>query len=240
LWDGVRLVAVDAASSDLVDALLGGSRPPLALDLGGLQVTGVEPLTGIGRVALGTAPGDTLPAGLPAAPTARPGAAPAWASMIGLVLGSRDRPVLIVPAGLFRIELRCAGERPRRGLLSVTGVAIDAPDRLIVGCGGVRPVPILGRAGFAAAAIGPTSSDAPPPNGTATSPKAPTRPLAAGLLAVAALGAAAAAVLARVRGDVPGPDGDERSSAQEAPEEPTEAVGPPRLALVRLPRDRGP
>ncbi len=111
LWDGVRLVGVDAASADLVSTLLGGSRPPLALDLGGLQVTGVEPLTGIGQVALGSAPGDTLPAGLPAAPTARPGTTPVWASMIGLVLGSRDRPVLVVPAGLFRIELRCAGER---------------------------------------------------------------------------------------------------------------------------------
>ncbi len=240
LWDGVRLVAVDAASADLVEALLGDIRPPLALDLGGLEVTGAEPLTGIGRVALGTAPGDTLPAGLPAAPTARPGAAPAWASMIGLVLGSRDRPVLIVPAGLFRIEVRCSGEQPRRGLLSVTGVALDRPDRLIVGCGGMRPVPMLGRAGFAAAPIGPTPSEAPPPNATATSPEAPTRPLAAGLLAVAALGAAAAAALARLRGDGPGPDGDAPASEQEVREESTDDAGPTRLALVSLPRERGP
>ena len=240
LWDGVRLVAVDAASADLVEALLGGSGPPLALDLGGLQVTGVEPLTGIGQVALGSEPGDTLPAGLPAAPTARPGAAPAWASMIGLVLGSRDRPVLIVPAGFFRIELRCAGEQPRRGLLSVTGVALDGPDRLIVGCGGMRPVPVLGRAGFAGAATGPTSSDAVPPNATVTSPETPTRPLAAGLLAVASLGAAAAAALARIRGGGPESDGDAPPSEQEAPEESTDDAGPPRLALVSLPRERGP
>ena len=84
LWDGLRLVAIDAASADHVEALLGDGRPPLALDLGGLEVTGVEPLTGVGRVALGTEPGDAVPAGLPAAPTARPGD--------GTVMGLDDRP----------------------------------------------------------------------------------------------------------------------------------------------------
>ena len=104
----------------------------------------------------------------------------------------------------------------------------------------MRPVPTLGRGGFAGAAAGPTSSDALPPNATVTSPEAPTRPLAAGLLAVAALGAAAAAAVARLRGGGPESDGDAPPSEQEAPEESTDDAGPPRLALVSLPRERGP
>jgi uncharacterized protein YdeI (BOF family) len=238
LWDGTRLVAIDVASASLVEALLTGRRPPLALDLGGLEAVGIEPVTRVASVRLGSEPGDVLEGGQAAPPTARPGSTPAWASMIGLVLGPRDHPVLLVPHGIFRVEHRCGTEEPRRGLLSVTGVALDRPDRMIVGCGGMRRVPLLGRAG-ALPVLGARAADerTPPPNTTA--PELPIRrTLAAGMLGVGAFGAACVAAVNRRRRHEDPDDGRSAapsgSSGADTPEE------PPRLTLVPLHQERSP
>ncbi len=47
LWDGTRLVAVHPSSALVVARLTRERRPPFALDLGGLQAMGSEPLTGV-------------------------------------------------------------------------------------------------------------------------------------------------------------------------------------------------
>ncbi len=238
LWDGTRLVAVDVASAPLVEALLVGRRPPLALDLGGLEAVGMEPTTRVASVRLGTEPGDVLEGGQPAPPTARPGSTPAWATMIGLVLGPRDHPVLLVPRGMFRVELRCDAEEPRRGLLSVTGVALDRPDRIIVGCGGMRRVPLLGRAGALPPLGGPVDDGrTPPPDTTAPGPPI-RRTLAAAMLGVGAFGGACVAAVSR-RHRPEGPDDELAGEPSETATGDTLAE-PPRLTLVPIHHERSP
>jgi hypothetical protein len=159
--------------------------------------------------------------------------------MIGLVLGSRDRPVLLVPGGPFRIEHRCADEEPRRGFLAVTGIAIDRPDRLLVGCGGMRRVPILRRAGMLAPMpAGSNETGAPPPVGPVPAERR-YRPLAAGMLAFIAFGLAGGTAIVRLRRGPETPD-DDPASGDGASAEPAESLEPPRLALVKLTRDGGP
>lgn len=238
LWDGTRLVAVDVASAPLVEALLVGRRPPLALDLGGLEAVGIEPATRVATVRLGAAPGDVLEGGQAAPPTARPGSTPAWASMIGLVLGSRDHPVLLVPRGLFRVEFGCDSEEPRRGLLSVTGVALNGPDRIIVGCGGMRRVPLLGRAG-ALLLLGARADDNSAPPSSTTAPELPIRrTLAAGMLGAGAFGAACVAAVSRRRR--PEDPDDEGSAAPSVSNAGDMLDEPPRLTLVPIHTERSP
>jgi hypothetical protein len=211
----------------------------LALDLGNLQASGLDPFLGIARVRLGTDPADAIPAGTPAPPTARPGRDPAWSSMIGLSLGRRDRPIFLTLHGPFAIDQRCPEEALQRGLVSVTGVALRDPARIVVGCGGVRRVPLLTwRDGAAIAPIAPGAA----PSARETTASEPIRPLAAGMLAVAALGTGAAAAVARLRRRPEPPDAppdDPSAISAGDPAQPREP-GPPRLTLVRVPREHGP
>ena len=156
LWDGSRLVAVHASSEDLVRRLTRDRRPPLALDLGGLQAAGTDRTTGVPVVRLGSGAGQTVVLDATPAPprSALAGALPAWVSVVGQLSGSGSRRVLVVDGERVALHERCGDDddddgdddRDRSGTVSVTGVALGEPLRLLVPCGGMRSAPsIVGR-----------------------------------------------------------------------------------------------
>ncbi|HEY6607753.1 MAG TPA: hypothetical protein VI277_01015 [Candidatus Limnocylindria bacterium] len=242
LWDGVSLVAIDRASAGLVVVLMGAGRPPIAVELGGLVPSGIEPVTKMPLVRLSAEPGDiVVRAGLHAAPRARLTPGPAWVSAIGRLDKAHGNPVLRVPGRVLRLDLRCATERPpSRGIAWVTGVALSDPLRLLVPCGGIRGVPRLA-AGAAATSAGPESAaraGIAPLADDAESGRMDARPLAAGLLLAGAVGLALAAGWRRFR-ERPGP----AEAAPDVPDSPTQDEidhEPPRLKLVSVPREHGP
>ncbi|HEY8170983.1 MAG TPA: hypothetical protein VIH24_07790 [Candidatus Limnocylindria bacterium] len=240
LWDGVSLVAIDRGSAELVARVIGTGRPPIAVELGGLVASGIEPVTNLPRVRLSAEPGDiVVRAGLHAAPRARLTPAPAWVSAIGRLDNAHGKPVLRVPGRDARLDLRCGTERlPARGIASVTGIVLADPLRMVIPCGGVRGVPRLAmgspaipmgpaRATLAGAAV--READAGPMD---------SRPLAAGLLLTGALGITLGAAWHRIRGGS-GPPG-----AGSQPGDPVTGTEldhePPRLKLLSVPREHGP
>ena len=149
LWDGARLVAVHHRPAPLVARLTRERRPPFALDLGGLQAAGSEPVIGVPMVRLGSAAGQTTPLdAAPAAPRAElAGDLPAWVSVVGQLSGPATRRVLVVDGAQVVLHDRCEDDdhRARDGTVAVTGVAIGDPLRLLVPCGGMRTGPERGR-----------------------------------------------------------------------------------------------
>jgi hypothetical protein len=239
LWDGARVVAISPQSANAL-ASINSLRPPVPLALTGLRLTGTEPYTSVPIVTLGTEPRDVA---LAEGPTSAPrptlpdaGQPPAWVSLTGRV--SRGAaPVLDVGHARIALELRCDGPLPLQdGVLSVTGIGLGDPARLIVPCDGIRAAPTLSRAVEEPGA--PTQPRAPAAAETRGLPQGadPRRVLAAWLLALAVLVVGGAAVAWRRL--VP---------LQPEPEaEPVEDGGPemeandvPRLTLVRLRRERG-
>jgi hypothetical protein len=237
LWDGRRLVAIDEGSSDIVEAVLGERRAPIALQLSGLTAAGRVGSLGIPRVALGTGAGEVLEAGSPpAAPhpladVAKPG----WASAVGRVVGAgSDLELRLRGTRVVRLDRRCAsGEVPTGdGPFGVTGIAIGDPTRLIVPCGAIATVPTSqGRVSAApvAAALG-AAPEAPGAVGADG-----RRALAAVLLGLAALGLGGVAAL-RLRGI--GVDREPPGAASVLPDA-DDVTGGPRLALVHLPGEPG-
>ena len=131
LWDGTRLVAVHPSSALVVARLTRERRPPFALDLGGLQAMGSEPVTGIPIVRLGDAAGQTaVLREAPAPPrVAFAGDLPAWVSVVGRLAGPPTRRVLVVDGEQLLIDDRCEDDDKRRrdGSVAITGVAIGEP-----------------------------------------------------------------------------------------------------------------
>ena len=238
LWDGERLVGIADASAARVRDLLEGRRTPLALELSGLRATGTEPITGIPSVALGGGPGDlAVHDGMAAAPAVElgPGPEARWVSVVGRTVGS-DRARLDVGGTFARLEVRCSdgGARPD-GMVSVTGIGIGRPARIIVPCGGIRRAPVLGRAASALAMAGPVAGEAAPASSTFT-PADDVSRVPAGLLLVAgAILLAAAAALHRRGGDEPEPDED---AGVNGPDVPSEEPQPRTLSLMSVPHDR--
>ena len=111
LWDGSRLVAVHASSRSVVSRLTRERRPPLALDLGGLQAAGIDRAIGVPAVRLGSGPGQTTAVDVQPAPpraTLR-GDLPAWVSVVGHLSGSGSRRVLTVDGERVALHERCEG-----------------------------------------------------------------------------------------------------------------------------------
>jgi hypothetical protein len=139
-------VAVDARSADVVVAVLGERRPPIALQLSGLTAAGHADDLGIPRVLLGNGPGEVLVAGSPpSAPSslatvARPG----WAAAVGRLFGAGPATELRHDGTSVRVDRRCSSAEPRRGtgLVGVTGIAIGTPTRLVVPCGAIVAAPL--------------------------------------------------------------------------------------------------
>lgn len=234
LWDGSRLVVIDAASAKIVAKLVGQRALPLSVELSGLRARGTEPVTGAPLVALGHDPGQVAGAeGPPSPPRGRlDGPRPAWVSVVGRLSGSGSRAVLIVGERRVPLDRRCRERAAAAGLVGVTGVAVGSPSGLVIPCDGLRIAPSL------------ASSTATPvePPGTVPTPGAPQptagsdrRPLAAGLLLVAAGVLAAIAAVRRLRGTATPPEPAVSDSADLG-----EVSGPARLTLVNVPREHGP
>lgn len=237
LWDGRQLVAVDARSADVVVAVLGERRPPIALQLSGLTAAGHADDLGIPRVLLGNGPGEVLVAGSPpSAPSslatvARPG----WAAAVGRLFGAGPATELRHDGTSVRVDRRCSSAEPRRGtgLVGVTGIATGTPTRLVVPCGAIVAAP-LAQGRVAAAPVGlALRATQRPADGPAADLR---RGIAAGLLGLAAVGLAGLAALG-FRTGTAARGSSEAVLEERAPGDP--AVGP-RLALVRLPDERGP
>jgi len=238
LWDGARLVAIHPSSASLVARLARERRLPIALDLGGLRAVGSNPDLAVPVVRLGPAAGQTTTLdGVPAAPrTEVAGDLPAWVSVVGRLSGPAARRVLVVDGERVVILDRCEDDddRPRDGAVSVTGVAIGEPLRLLVPCGGVQTAPNVA----ARTTIASLGSRAVAPGReleTAALPVEPDlrRAIVAGLLVAAAIALIGGALLGRRRS--PDPD----ASIGEADlSESTDAA--PALTLVPVPRESGP
>ncbi len=240
LWDGDRLVGVHASSGDVVRRLMRQRRPPLALDLGGLQAAGTERAIGAPIVKLGAGTGQTVVLDTsPAPPRATlAGDLPAWVSVVGKLSRSGSRRILLVDGERVPIHDRCADEddddRDRHGVVSVTGVALGDPLRLLVPCGGVRLAPSIAGGGAHVAFVGSAAAGPTSPASAAGPRDADHRqPVVAGLLIAAATALAGGAVLARRRSR-----GDPEPAA--ATELDDASASGARLTLIRVPHEGGP
>ena len=148
LWDGSRLVAIGSASGARLDAVAGGAGLPISLELEGLHGVGVQPQTGIRMVELGRDAGQTvvgvMPVAAPMAAMPAEGSDPAWVSLVGRMVGGGSQPMLQLKQGRVRIEVICRRrERIPNGPISITGIALSSPARLVIGCEGIRRAPSL-------------------------------------------------------------------------------------------------
>lgn len=235
LWDGARLVAVSADSASGFTGL-GARRPPFALALSGLRLVGVEPLSSVPVVALGAGAGDLTAAdGPPAAPRVtvpNPGDPAAWVTLVGRVV-SGDALVMEVGERIVALDIRCGSPMPvPDGVLSVTGIGLADPARLIVPCDGIRVAPTLARTVLAPdAPEEPRAAPAPRRGPDASSSSDRRRGLAAWLLGLAVLVVGGATIAWR------------RLAAAQAEPGMAEDEGPaaegPQLTLVRLRREGG-
>jgi hypothetical protein len=132
------------------------------------------------------------------------------------------------------IDRRCNGEpMPRRTTVSVTGVLVGDPPLLVVPCGGIVPAPLLARVTTPREATEPPArTGAVTANGTESPGSLPATLL---LLAATTLAAGAGAARWSSRDGTPAVD-----SGPVAPEGAEEAMSPPALTLVSLPRERAP
>jgi len=237
LWDGTHLVAVDPSSALVVARLTRERRPPFALDLGGLEALGSEPVTGIPIVRLGDAAGQTAVLGEAPAPphVAFAGDLPAWVSVVGRLAGPPTRRVLVVDGEQLLIDDRCEDDDKRRrdGSVAITGVAIGEPLRLLVPCGGIRQAPSV-VAGTTPTGLRDTPNASRPTFGSTTVDVASDarRPIVAGLLLLAAVVLVGVAAVGRRRP----PDDEGTDGAVDLADE-TETA--PHLTLVRVPPESG-
>lgn len=242
LWDGVRLAALEPAAAESVDAIANGRRPPIAVELDGARASAGRAELGLRMLRLGAGPGAIVAGSGPVAPPSAElpgqGDQPRWVSVVGRLAGGDGARRLVLPAGGIAIELACdAGHEPPGGVVGITGVALPAPLRIVVPCGGIVPAPTLTRASPArrVAAVPPGATLAGlPSDSTASEPTAPAAAALLGLAAAALLGAAA---VARRRRPV---DPDPADAAASPGDPPDAAPPPPSLTLVPLPRERAP
>lgn len=255
LWDGRLLVGIAPASAGMVESLLAGGSLPMALDLAGLRVVGREPVTGIDLVALGSGPGDVgRSLAPPHDPATRLDGGPAWISVVGVVAGTPDALTLVVPGARLRLDRRCESEDYRpRGVAVVNGIGLAGRAGVVVACGGIRPAPVLarGEAQELANGIAPTPGAAEPDGSSPAVDTGRVHLVAGGLIGVALMLAATAAILRLRRRQRPeaAAAGHRGSSAAPADEldraldidlDLDPSAEPPRLVLVNAPRERGP
>jgi hypothetical protein len=239
LWDGTRLVAIAPVSARRVTSVLEDRATPLALELLGLRRLRDEAHAGIGMVALGEGAGDTVVGSAPPAPpsTTMPGDddPPSWVSLVGAVTDRDGRPIIEVDGVSVAVERLCrrAGRLPDT-TLSLVGVGLADPPRVLVGCEGVRAAPALGHLSTAVRdGDEPAAADAGLV--AAAVPMTGRRLLGAGLLASGVVILLLAILLARRFGF----DDPDAAAPDEPPGE-EESSGAPQLTLVRLPNEHGP
>jgi len=239
LWDGRRLVAVDAESAGALGAV--SSAVPRHLELRGVRRTGTVAGLALDRVALGTAAGDVVDGDRrPHAPaTIMPSthAATAWVSMVGTLSGPADDLSIESHGARVAVERRCdAHVGIPRGVVRALGLGLAAPATLIVGCDGLTPAASLARGATPARAMtmptaGQSTAGLPVESGDGS------RSLAAALLAVAALGLAGLATWIRRRHPDPEATGGKAEPSSAPDPEVVEPMSPPRLTLLPLPHE---
>ncbi|MDQ2674377.1 MAG: hypothetical protein M3Y40_06950 [Chloroflexota bacterium] len=248
LWDGTRIVALEAAAAEAIQRAIGPGRPPVSIELSGLRAAGTLDDPGLPVFRIGEEP-DALLAGTtpPAAPaTSLPddGDAPRWVAVVGRLAGHRGTRTLTLHGGrAVALDIRCErGSDPSATVVGVIGIATADPARVVVPCDGVRAAPGLGRSNVdtALGLSGPSSARlAALPGGSAKKNRAPIGPAA--LLGLAAVGLVGGALAARrMKHDDPEGTDPAASDVDEAADEPMEVPTPPVLTLVPLPRDRAP
>jgi hypothetical protein len=240
LWDGERLMGIAPTSRPQVERAMEGRSVPLPLELVGLREHEQGAPEGIDLVTLGEARGDTAVAARPPAPpaTTMPGEAdpPAWVALVGLVKHDGTRHFVEVDRAPIAIHQLCGGDpRLPEGIASFVGVGAANPQRIIVGCDGVRPAPVLGLTAGAQRATEPSISRAsasvdPSAGGTDGRRLLPAVLLAAGVVVLVV----SIAICRRLRSEEPDADEDEKTDL-----DPSETAGP-QLSLVRLPNEHGP
>ncbi len=238
LWDGVRLVALEAAAGDVVAGLLDRGRPPLAVELVGLRAVGEDPMLRLPVVRLAAGPEAIVAGGALAAPsTELPSASdpPRWVALVGRLSGNGERRRLHVSGGAVALDRRCEGaDGWPAGTVGVAGIAVADPPRIVVPCGGIVAAPELARAVAAAGRTqGASASTVLAGLPIRGAPPAGRPLLPAGLLALAGAGLLATVIaVRRLGGDAPEP-----TEPSEASQEPPQT---PSLTLVPLPHERAP
>lgn len=242
LWDGERLVAIEASSHELLERVIAARPPPVSLELGRLAAAGMHARIGIPVVALGAGPDDVVPGSAPpAAPLSRlpaTDAPAAWVSMIGQLSVADGRTTIAVDGVEVTIEQLCdQGQPPFTGVASVRGIALAGAARLIVPCDGIGPAPALTLAWRSASA---TADPVAPPRMLAASETSSAAGSIRRALAVALLAAGVAVLLlAALAGRRLGrPEGGHAGS--DAAPEVADAPTGPQLTLLRVPDERGP
>ena len=242
LWDGARLVGVAPSAVRRLEPILDAQAAPLALELTGLREDGTQQGTGLPLVTLGADPGDTVVGSAPPdAPSAiMPGSddPPAWVSLVGRVTTERARTTIEFDGTIVAVERHCRRkDEVPQGAVTVVGVAISNPSRIMVGCDGLRPAPALALT-LAAAATAGRAQAAGPAGASLNGADAATverRLIASALLAIG-VGVMLAGIVAgrRIRGDDP----EAVAAVEQSLGQP--ASPGPQLTLVRVPNEHGP
>jgi hypothetical protein len=243
LWDGERLVGIAPSSAERLARALGRLRPPVALQLAGLEKLRRDGRLVIDIVALAPDPGDTvLASGRPVPPRSdlpAPGARATWVSLVGTLSGLGGRRTLEADGSALSVEIPC-DDNPSipDGLVTVVGIALADPARLVVPCDGIARASTLALMRPASGAVpDPAAASAGTTGDDGGDPLGWRRAVAAGLLAAGVALLVSAALLRRRLGAAGG-------GGAEAAGEEDEGAGliPPaaRLTLVRVPKERGP
>jgi uncharacterized protein YdeI (BOF family) len=246
LWDGVRLVGVAPDSAERLERVMSGRTVPIPLELIGLREIEAEAGSGLPLVVLGERHGDTVvgsgPAATPTTTMPETGDPPVWVSIVGRVTGTDERRTIEADGSVVHVERLCdRGSRRElpEGAVTLVGVAVAEPSRLLIGCDGVRPAPALVLLAAEAAGQSPSRSSAGATVGGVSEVTGGRHPLPAALLGAGVAILLGAVVVARRYGTDP-PDelqGDERN-AEGVDADPESTM--PQLALVRVPNERGP
>jgi len=248
LWDGVRLVGVASDSGERLERVMSGRTVPLPLELIGLREIEAEAGSGLPLVVLGERHGDTVvgsgPAATPTTAMPETGDPPVWVSIVGRMTGTDERRTIEADGSVVHVERLCdrgSGRELPEGAVTLVGVAVAEPSRLLVGCDGVRPAPalVLLAAEAAGQSQSPSRSSAEATVGGVPEVTGGRHPIAAALLGAGVAILLGAVVVARRYGTDP-PDelqGDERN-ADGVDADPESTM--PKLALVRVPNERGP
>ena len=236
LWDGERLVGIDAISAGRLERATETRVPPISLELSGLVAADTHARLGVAIVTLGGGPDDVVVAARPpVAPLSRmpaPGAPAAWVSIIGSLSVADGRSTLAVGGLTVAVEQLCDRvEAPITGVVSVRGIALPDAPHIVVPCDGIGPAPALMLSSGAVA-----DADGSPQSPVLTaSEKGADAGSARRWIAVALLAAGVAVLLsvALVRRRLgPQEGGDPRHSEPSGMED---APAGPQLTLVRVP-----
>lgn len=240
LWDGARLVGIDVDAGALVAGILGNGRPPLALQATGLRTTGVHDGTGLPLVGVSDRPGALQPSGLPPSPPLTgldvdAQHEPRWVAIVARLSPGPSDPALLVDGRPLPLDMRCeSGSLPVPSVVSVTGVLVANPTRLVVPCDGIVAAPVLHRV-----PISPITGGVRTLAGNARASRVDaSSDLAPGLLLL--LAATMLAVAAGIARWAPRGGGPAEAAAEESPDDAEVPVSPPTLTLVAMPRERAP